>query len=48
MFLSAGLAGTIQLIRDALERAPRYAWMREFFEGPMPAEPSPSTVNTMD
>ncbi|MBO9344828.1 MAG: chlorophyllide a reductase subunit Y [Chloroflexi bacterium] len=48
MFLSAGLAGTIQLIRDALERAPRYAWMREFFEGPMPAEPPPSTVNTMD
>jgi len=48
MFLSAGLAGTIQLIRDALERAPRYAWMREFFDGPAPAEPSPSPVNTMD
>jgi chlorophyllide a reductase subunit Y len=48
MFLSAGLAGTIQLIRDALERAPRYAWMREFFEGPKPAEPPPISVNTMD
>jgi chlorophyllide a reductase subunit Y len=48
MFLSAGLAGTIQLIRDALERAPRYAWMREFFEGPKPAASSPSHVNTMD
>ena len=48
MFLSAGLAGTIQLIREALERAPRYAWMREFFEGPRPAEASPSAVNTID
>lgn len=32
LFLSAGLAGTIQLIQEALERAPRYEWMREFFE----------------
>ncbi|GIV83290.1 MAG: chlorophyllide reductase subunit Y [Candidatus Roseilinea sp.] len=49
LFLSAGLAGTIQLIRDALERAPRYAWMREFFEGPRPPAPAgPAPINTMD
>ncbi|MCL6512582.1 MAG: hypothetical protein K6U78_18080, partial [Anaerolineae bacterium] len=48
MFLSAGLAGTIQLIRDALERAPRYEWMREFFEGPRLAGPSLAPINTMD
>ncbi|MFN4293399.1 MAG: chlorophyllide a reductase subunit Y [Thermoflexales bacterium] len=48
LFLSAGLAGTIQLIRDALERAPRYEWMREFFEGPRPPESAPAPINTMD
>lgn len=48
LFLSAGLAGTIQLIAEALERAPRYAWMREFFAGQPPAEPSPMPINTMD
>ncbi len=45
LFLSAGLAGTIQLIREALERAPRYEWMREFFEGERPAAP-PAPVDT--
>ncbi len=45
LFLSAGLAGTIQLIREALERAPRYEWMRAFFEGERPAPP-PVPVDT--
>lgn len=47
LFLAAGLAGTIQHIADALNRAPRYEWMREFFEGEREAEAKP-VVNTMD
>lgn len=47
LFLSAGLAGTIQLIADALQRAPRYEWMRSFFEGERAAITT-QPVNTMD
>jgi chlorophyllide a reductase subunit Y len=47
LFLAAGLAGTIQHIADALNRAPRYEWMREFFEGAREAE-AKTVVNTMD
>jgi chlorophyllide a reductase subunit Y len=47
LFLAAGLAGTIQHIADALNRAPRYEWMREFFEGERDAE-AKTIVNTMD
>jgi chlorophyllide a reductase subunit Y len=47
LFLSAGLAGTISMIKDALERAPRYEWMREFFEGERAKEES-KMVNTLD
>jgi 3,8-divinyl chlorophyllide a/chlorophyllide a reductase subunit Y len=47
LFLSAGLAGTIQMIADAMHRAPRYEWMREFFEGAK-AEGAAKPVNTMD
>ena len=31
-FLSAGVGATVEVIREALERAPRYRWMRDFFE----------------
>ncbi|MCS7325238.1 MAG: chlorophyllide a reductase subunit Y [Anaerolineae bacterium] len=48
LFLSAGLAGTIQLIQEALGRAPRYEWMREFFEGPRAAAPQMAPTNTLD
>ncbi|MCS6774565.1 MAG: chlorophyllide a reductase subunit Y [Anaerolineae bacterium] len=48
LFLSAGLAGTIQLVRDALERAPRYEWMRAFFEGERRTGMSSAPINTMD
>jgi chlorophyllide a reductase subunit Y len=47
LFLGAGLAGTIQLISEALNRAPRYEWMREFFEGERHTEAA-NVVNTMD
>lgn len=47
LFLGAGLAGTIGLINDALSRAPRYAWMRDFFDGARQDEAA-SVVNTMD
>ena len=47
LFLSAGLAGTINLIQDTLSRGPRYEWMREFFEG-VKAEGAAAPVNTMD
>ncbi len=47
LFLSAGLAGTIQMISEAMHRAPRYEWMREFFEGERAAEAA-KVVNTMD
>jgi chlorophyllide a reductase subunit Y len=47
LFLSAGLAGTIQLIADALNRAPRYEWMREFFGGQRANEGN-AVINTMD
>ncbi|NJL94522.1 MAG: chlorophyllide a reductase subunit Y [Anaerolineae bacterium] len=32
-FLSTGMAATLSFIRDALGRAERYEWMRDFFEG---------------
>lgn len=51
LFLSAGLAGTISLIKDALSRAPRYAWMREFFTGENDATDALNAkpvINTMD
>ena len=47
LFLSAGLAGTINLIQDTLGRSPRYEWMREFFEGAK-AEGEAKPVNTLD
>jgi len=47
LFLSAGLAGTMTLIADALERTPRYQWMRDFFEGERATETA-HVVNTMD
>lgn len=48
LFLSAGLAGTIGLIRDSLSRAPRYQWMREFFNGEATPVIAPAAINTMD
>jgi chlorophyllide a reductase subunit Y len=47
LFLGAGLAGTVSLVRGALENRPRYEWMREFFEGERAVEAS-AVVNTMD
>jgi chlorophyllide a reductase subunit Y len=47
LFLGAGLAGTVSLVRGALENRPRYEWMREFFEGERAAV-AESIVNTMD
>ncbi len=47
LFLSAGLAGTIQLISEAMKQSPRYEWMRDFFEGERAAEAT-KVVNTMD
>lgn len=47
LFLSAGLAGTITLVKGALDNAPRYKWMREFFEGEQ-AEAGAVVVNTLD
>jgi chlorophyllide a reductase subunit Y len=47
LFLSAGLAGTIALIKNALDTTPRYKWMREFFEGASVDGPA-APVNTMD
>lgn len=48
LFLSAGLAGTINLIQDALNRSPRYTWMRDFFDGAPAADAPAAPVNTMD
>jgi chlorophyllide a reductase subunit Y len=47
LFLSAGLAGTISLIKNALDTTPRYQWMRDFFEG-APQATAAAPVNTMD
>jgi chlorophyllide a reductase subunit Y len=47
LFLGAGLAGTVSLVRGALENRQRYEWMREFFEGARPDEAT-AIVNTMD
>jgi 3,8-divinyl chlorophyllide a/chlorophyllide a reductase subunit Y len=47
LFLGAGLAGTIGLIKGALENTPRYRWMRDFFTG-APAEEAAAAMNTMD
>jgi chlorophyllide a reductase subunit Y len=48
LFLSAGLAGTISLIKGALDNSPRYRWMREFFTGAPVGDETAAAVNTLD
>jgi 3,8-divinyl chlorophyllide a/chlorophyllide a reductase subunit Y len=49
LMLAAGLAGTMQLIKGALDNRPRYQWMREFFTGETStAASADAVVNTMD